>query len=276
MILRSLIVSSVVTCVAGCLGFMSCTMNSATSQPTLPPFVERVPGSSWSAEPAGHPRRSEPIPVKGFVHGQFYLVAELDTVPSEARDFLARSGEFRDAELVHHFWQTLGNWIYLLVHEVNGERTLINDIDDLRWKVSVQSKQDAVEFGRLIAGSLTKPFFTDAPGWELHIKRFPGDACAMSEATFAELGISPRQVEEVNGGFVLRRPLLVVDSTHGTRKLIVSFEFIGHDGLYVFGKSREVCQNDALPLIVLPDRDDLDFYFFYATGEEAREKWPND
>ncbi len=128
----------------------------------------------------------------------------------------------------------------------------VEDITDLRWKVKIETEEDAARFADLVGLPETAGFFADCRGWEV---RKEGEStsgyCELSPEKYEEIGLPLRSIKRVYGGFLIRRPLYVEATKHEGRRIIISSEFVSHDGFYLLAVEKEIAKGDECPVFVL-------------------------
>lgn len=117
----------------------------------------------------------------------------------------------------------------------------INQIDDLHYKVVVNTESRANAFACLVGGSLTHKLFEDGRGWEVAVGKFDTIVpAAISPSDARRFGLEHRQVTKVPGGFIINRPFFINNTRRCQRRLVVSREFISEDGYYLFGVEKAI------------------------------------
>lgn len=164
---------------------------------------------------------------------------------------------------------------FSLVYVSGGKKSLIRDIEDLRWKVSIKTKADAGHFADLIGGKGTSSLFRDARGCEVALQGesecpllYKIDARSFVTRDLHEVGL--RQIETceeateypLEGFFVLRFIYIPRTSEElPPARLVATREFVSSDGIYVFGTDKVIAEGKECPPIVFPNHHWADNLF---------------
>ncbi len=162
-----------------------------------------------------------------------------------------------------------------LVSENQGLQ--VHSLSELRGKVTIRTKEDALAFVRLASSATTYRFFGgpfrleilpreqfnvnvtygDGEAYELLRKLPNGYYGIASTAELVALGLKSATVRKSANGFVIERPVVVFSSgPDGKSQVIDVTEWVGHDGTYrEMGASTENIRNmNGIRWLVLADR----------------------
>lgn len=196
-------------------------------------------------------------------NGKLFMVRTRNIVPFDLAGYLFMLGwSGEDSEELSILTTIPPTPEFSLVYVAGSAKAVVDEISDLRWKVAIDSETKAEQFADLIGGTATRSFFDDARGWEVRSMRAPVTKhFHLSNRVFERLGLCPRRIERVKGGFLIRRSFYIPASQQNPQRLIVSREFVSEDGFYLFGTDREVAREDECPIFIRHDYHVLRQFF---------------
>lgn len=236
--------------------------------------VERDPNVALASRAAaGGPEASsldDPLEVSILKAGALQISPVLSLLSAETAGLLRHYG-WTGSEWAEHLYpyRRSAATRFCLMYRDGSRQSMIAHVIDLRWKVNITTTADVEEFLDLIGGKRTKLFFRDSRGWEIVSRDTPeaDNHCSVSQKYFEQLGLKPRKIKRISGGFIVRRTLYrephVRFPCDLPGDLIEAREFIGNDGQYVFGCERIIAERAQLPPISVTDQHKLlmtDYY----------------